>query len=77
LKEEFGSLVKSIKDYQTPVPSRSMVKRPDKEDTIILIDQQAKFRSRVGMLLYLVQQTRFDIANSVREMYKVADEEHK
>jgi hypothetical protein len=73
LKEEFGALVESLKDFQTPAPPRSMVKRPDKEDTLIPAEQQTKFRSGVGMLLYLVKHSRFDIANSVRELSKVAD----
>jgi hypothetical protein len=50
-----------------------MVKRPDKEDTLIPAEGQTKFRSGVGMLLYLVKHSRFDIANSVRELSKVAD----
>jgi hypothetical protein len=50
-----------------------MVKHPDKEDILIPVEQQTKIRSRVGMLLYLVKHSRFDIANSVRELSKVAD----
>jgi hypothetical protein len=40
---------------------------------LIPVEQQTKFRSRVGMLLYLAKHSRFDIANSVRELSKVAD----
>jgi hypothetical protein len=50
LKEEFGALVESLKEYQTPAPQRSMVKRPNKEDTSIQFEQHTKFRSRVDML---------------------------
>jgi hypothetical protein len=39
----------------------------------IPVDQQTKYRSGVGMLLYLVKHTRFDIVNSVRELSKLAD----
>jgi hypothetical protein len=73
LKQEFGALVESLKEFKTPAPPRSMVKRPDKEDILITVEQQTKFRSGVGMLLYLVKHSRFDIANSVRELSKVAD----
>jgi hypothetical protein len=73
LKEEFGALVKSLKDFQTPAPPRSMVKRPDKEDILIPVEEKTKFRSGVGLLLYLVKHSRFDIANSVRELSQVAD----
>jgi hypothetical protein len=73
LKQEFVGLVETLNEFSTPAPPRTMVKRPDKEDTLITLDQQTKFRSRVGMLSYLVKHTRFDIANSVRELSKVAD----
>jgi hypothetical protein len=33
LKQEFGGLVESLKEFSTPAPPRSMEKRPDKEDT--------------------------------------------
>jgi hypothetical protein len=36
-------------------------------------DQQTKMRSGVGMWLYLVKHSRFDISNSARESSKVAD----
>jgi hypothetical protein len=73
LKQEFGGLVESFKEFPTPAPPRTMVKLPDKADTFIPVDQQTKYQSGVGMLLYLAKQTRFDIANSVRELSKVAD----
>jgi hypothetical protein len=73
LKQKFGGLVESLKEFSTPSPPRTMVKRPDKEDALIHIDQQTKYRSGVGILLYLVKHTIFDIANSVRELSKVAE----
>jgi hypothetical protein len=74
LKQEFGALVKSLKEFKTPAPPRSMVKCLDKEDVFIAVEQQKKFRSGVGMLLYLVKHLRFDIANSVRKkLSTVAD----
>jgi hypothetical protein len=66
-------LVESLKKFSTPAPPRTMVKPPDKEDTLIQVDQQTKYRSGVGMLLYLVKHTRFNIANSFREQSKVSD----
>jgi hypothetical protein len=38
------------------------------------MDQQTNFRSGVGMSLYLVKYTRFDMAYSLRELSKVADQ---
>jgi hypothetical protein len=46
---------------------------PNKDATLLSPDHQTKVRSRVGMLLYLAKRSRFDIANSVRELAKVAD----
>jgi hypothetical protein len=66
-------LVESLKAFSTPAPPRTMVNRLDKDDTLIPVDQQKKYRSGVGMLLYLVKHTRLYLANSVRELSKVAD----
>jgi hypothetical protein len=73
LKEQFGALVESLKDFETPAPPQTIIKRPDKGDTLLSPDQQTKFRSGVAMLLYLVKHSHFDISNSVRELSKVAD----
>jgi hypothetical protein len=73
LKQEFGGLIESVKEFSTPAPPRAMLKHPDKEDTLIPAFQQTKYISGVGMLLYLVNHTIFDLANSVRELCKVAD----
>jgi hypothetical protein len=66
-------LVESLKDFETLAPPQTIIKRPDKDDTLLSPDQQTKFRSGVGMLLYLVKHSCFDIANSDRELSKVAD----
>jgi hypothetical protein len=73
LKQEFGALVESLTEFKTPAPPRSMVRCPDKEDVLITVEQQTNYRSGVCILLYLVKDSRFDIANSVRELSKVAD----
>jgi hypothetical protein len=73
LKEHFGELVANVRDYSTPAAPRSIIQRPQKGDTLISPQLQTKFRSGVGMLLYLVKHSRFDIANAVRDLSKVAD----
>ena len=47
--------------------------RPMEGDDLLSQNEQAKYRSGVGMLLYLVKFSRPDIANSVRELSKVMD----
>ena len=68
LKDEFGSLIESLKDFKTPATPRTRITRPEKDDILISPEMQTKFRSGVGMLLFLVKHSRFDIANSVREL---------
>jgi Reverse transcriptase (RNA-dependent DNA polymerase) len=73
LKEQFGDLVKDIKHHTTPASPKSIICRPQQGDVLILATDQTKYRSGVGMLLYLVKHSRLDIANAVRELSKVAD----
>jgi hypothetical protein len=73
LKEQFGSLVENLKQYTTPAAPKSIIIRPETDDNLLTLTDQTKFRSGVGMLLYLVKHTRLDIANAVRELSKVAD----
>ena len=73
LKLHFGELVKSVKFYATPAIARSVVVRPTVTDARLSIEDQSKYRSGVGMLLYLVKHSRPDISNAVRELSKVAD----
>jgi hypothetical protein len=40
LKQQFGGLAESFEAFSTPAPPRTMVKHPDKEDTLISVDQQ-------------------------------------
>jgi hypothetical protein len=73
LKENFGHLVSKTRTYRTPAGPKTSILRPQKGDTLISPKDQTKFRSGVGMLLYLVKHSRPDISNSVRELTKVAD----
>jgi hypothetical protein len=73
LKSQFEHLVNNMKVYTTPAGPRTMIVRPQKGDAIISPEEQKKFRSGVGMLLYLVKHSRPDLANAVRELSKVND----
>ena len=73
LKLNFGQLVESVKFYKTPAMPRTVILRPTAEETMLSAEDQKKYRSGVGMLLYLVKHSRPDIANAVRELSKVAD----
>jgi hypothetical protein len=51
LKQEFGGVVESLKEFSTSTPPRTRIKCPGKEDILIPADQQTKYGSGVGMLL--------------------------
>ena len=74
LELHFGKLITTERNFKTPAATRSVVMRPVKdEDPTIDPDQQSKYRSGVGMLMYLVKHSRPDIANATRELTKVLD----
>ena len=66
-KNEFKS-----KLYQIPVAVRDAIVRTNKEDSIDAT-RQKRYRSGVGMLLYLIKYSRPDISNAVRELSKAMD----
>ena len=71
LEVNFGSDVKSMMKYNSPMTGR--VVRPDEEAPKLPDGKQSRYRSGVGMLLYLVKHSRPDLSNSVRELAKVMD----
>jgi hypothetical protein len=73
LEENFRSLITSEKVYKTPASPRFIVIRPMKDDPVLTLERQQKYRSGVGMLMYLVKHSRPDIANATRELSKVLD----
>ncbi len=72
LKEHFEEELPT-KEVMIPAAPRSVIIRPKEEEAKIAPEQQSKFRTRVGMLLYLVKLSRPEIANAVRELTKVLD----
>jgi hypothetical protein len=72
LEKKFGDEVKQKQTYKTPGTPGGGILR----NTGLKVDEEKhkKYRSGVGMLLYLVKHTRPDIANAVRELTKGLDE---
>ena len=73
---EFGEELEDVRTYATPAVNGDTVirmKDDDKEEISLNPTKQTKYRSGVGMLLYLVKFSRPDISNSVRELSKVMD----
>jgi hypothetical protein len=75
----FGKEATNLRDANVPMGPGITVIRPKDDDEKLNTDNQRKFRSGVGMLLYLVKHSRPDFSTGVRELAKVMDgttEEH-
>ena len=66
----FGNDVINMRKYSTPASPGLGIVRPTEDDVKISSEDQTKYRSGVGMLLYLVKFSRPDINNAVRELSK-------
>ena len=70
LEREFGEELKEIKEVKTPaIAGEGIIMTKDKE-TIEDKAKHTRYRSGVGMLLFLVKYSRPDISNAVRELSK-------
>jgi hypothetical protein len=72
LEEVFGESVSETRETQIQWDGTS-IERPEDEEVRLDQQQQKEFRDGVGMLLFLVKQSRTDISNAVRELSKVMD----
>jgi Holliday junction resolvase RusA-like endonuclease len=73
LDKKFCEAVNKLQSYITPGTPQFKVVRPNNELEVIKDDLQSRFRSDVGMLLYLIKHSRPDITNVVRDLAKCMD----
>jgi 23S rRNA G2445 N2-methylase RlmL len=73
LEAKFGDEVKSKSVYKTSGTLRFKIVRPDNDDDIIETNLQSRYRSRVGIMLYLIKYSQPDLCNVVREISKCMD----
>ena len=73
IAKNFREHTQSMHKYEMSAGSGEHIKRPDENEPKISPEDQRKYRSEVGMLLYLVKFSRPDISNTVRELSKVMD----
>ena len=73
LHKSFFDDVKNMPAYRTPGTPNVGLRRSPESAPEVSKEDHAKYRSGVGMLLYLVKHSRPDIANAVRELTKLMD----
>jgi Reverse transcriptase (RNA-dependent DNA polymerase) len=73
LEDFYRTEIRTSKVYKIPAAPKTVFMRPQEGDATIPNFDQSKYRSGVGMLLFLVKHSRQDLANSVRELTKVLD----
>ena len=76
IDREFNEELAAVRSYATPAGTgESIIRIKDDEKDMIGLEskKQTRYRSGVGMLLYLVKFSRPEIANSVRELTKAMD----
>jgi hypothetical protein len=57
LEDSFSQYINTNQKFQTPGAPKTVVVHPEKGDDILSPKDQTKYRSGVGMLLYLVKNT--------------------
>ena len=77
LESKFGDEVCNKRVYKTPGTPRFKIVRPNDDSDIIDSTLQSRYRSGVGMLLYLTKYSRPDLCNIVRELAKCMDKATK
>jgi Reverse transcriptase (RNA-dependent DNA polymerase) len=71
LEDSFSQYINTNRKFQTPGALKTGAMLLGKGDNVLSPKYQNKYRSGVGMLLYLVKQSRPEISNAVRELTKV------
>jgi hypothetical protein len=73
IRKKFGEEVNDLRTFNTPSPPYYRTVRPVGDAMQLDSNTQTRYRSGIGMLLYMVKFSRPDLANDVRELSKVAD----
>jgi hypothetical protein len=73
LIQKFEPEVSEKRKYMTPGTPRFKVQRPAEDMDVLDAENQKKYCSGVGMLLYLTKHSRPDICNVVWELSKCMD----
>ena len=73
MAKTFNKEIKNLKVFAMPGTPSFQIARPEGKDKVIGKEKQSKYRTGVGMLLFLVKHSQPDIANCTRKLSKVLD----
>jgi Reverse transcriptase (RNA-dependent DNA polymerase) len=73
LNQKFEEEIKDMRKYMIPGTPRFKIQKSTNDIEVLDGEHQSKYRSGVGMLLYLTKYSRPDISNIVRELSKCMD----
>ena len=73
IERTFGADLEQMTSRGMPFGTNNRIVRPGEGEKLITKSEQTKYRSGIGMLLYLVKFSRPDLSNAVRELSKVND----
>ena len=71
IEKTFEEEIKGMRKYQTPGTPGFRIVEPTDDEPILESDMQSRYRTGVGMLMYLIKHSRPDIMNACRELTKV------
>ena len=74
---KFEKEIKDLKPYDTPAAAGTRIVRNQEDGTLLSDEEQSKYRSGVGSLLYLLKHSRPEMSNSIRELSKAMDGANK
>ena len=76
MNKGFNKDVKSLMNFNTPATLHEGIAQNQETDTKISYNLQKRYRSDVGLLLYLVEYSQPYLFNAVRKLSKCMDKEN-
>ena len=71
IEKTFEDDIKGLKVYETPGTPGYKIVKPKEGEAILPPDLQSRYRTGVGMAMFLIKHSRPDIMNATRELAKV------